>query len=227
VLMDAKVDMQTHIKITREDLDRLKHTRSRLPIGAVYTREQLLNMALIASENRAAHALGRTTFAGGESEFVAAMNNKARQLGMQHSFYVDPTGLDSSNRSTAEDLVKLVNYAYEHYPEIRRIASTGQYDLGYRRVLLRSHRKRGHRMVRRVAYCKIAFNNTNRLTRDGNWDIGLSINEAGHCLVMQARIAQRDVIIVLLDSYGKYSRIGDAQRIRNWLENKYAAIPRT
>ncbi|MGA7180035.1 MAG: serine hydrolase [Thiobacillaceae bacterium] len=230
VLMDANVDMNERITITREDLDYLKGTRSRLPVGSVYTREQLLNMALIASENRAAHALGRTTFPGGEAEFVAAMNQKARQLGMQNTIYADPTGLDSINRSTAEDLVKLVNHAYLHYPEIRRIASTGEYSLGYKRVVLTTHsRKKRHHLAHRVAYREVAFANTNRLTRQDDWEIGLSktgfINEAGHCLVMQARIAQREVIIVLLDSLGKSSRIGDATRIRNWLQAKYA--PRT
>lgn len=226
VLMDAGVDLNQRIGITRQDVDRLKGTHSRLPVGAVYTREQLLNMALIASENRAAHALGRTTFAGGESEFVAAMNGKARQLGMSNTIYVDPTGLDSTNRSTAEDLVKLVNHAYLNYPEIRRIASSGEYSLGFQRVVLRSHsHRRHHHAARRVCYRQVAFNNTNRLTREGEWEIGLSktgfINEAGHCLVMQARIAKREVIIVLLDTPGKSNRIGDATRIKQWLESKF------
>ncbi len=225
VLMDAGVDMNQRIAIARDDVDHLKGTRSRLPVGAVYTREQLLNMALIASENRAAHALGRTAFAGGESEFVAAMNRKARQLGMLNTIYADPTGLDSTNRSTAEDLVKLVNYAYLNYPEIRRIASTGEYNLGFQRVVLRSRSHRHHHYARRVCYRQVAFNNTNRLTREGEWEIGLSktgfINEAGHCLVMQARIAQREVIIVLLDTPGKSNRIGDATRIKQWLESKF------
>lgn len=226
VVMDAGVDMKQRIAITREDVDHLKGTRSRLPVGAVYTREQLLNMALIASENRAAHALGRTAFAGGESEFVAAMNRKARQLAMLNTIYVDPTGLDSTNRSTAEDLVKLVNHAYLNYPEIRRIASSGEYSLGFQRVVLKSHSHRRHQhAARRVCYRQVAFNNTNRLTREGEWEIGLSktgfINEAGHCLVMQARIAQREVIIVLLDTPGKSNRIGDATRIKQWLEGKF------
>jgi serine-type D-Ala-D-Ala endopeptidase (penicillin-binding protein 7) len=230
VLMDANVDMNERITITNADVDHLKGTHSRLPVGSVYTREQLLNMALIASENRAAHALGRTTFPGGEAEFVASMNHKARELAMENTLYADPTGLDSINRSTAEDLVKLVNHAYLHYPEIRRIASSGEYSLGYQRVVLKSRvHKRHRRFISRVSYREVAFANTNRLTRQGDWEIGLSktgfINEAGHCLVMQARIAQREVIIVLLDSLGKSSRIGDATRIRSWLEARYA--PRT
>lgn len=226
VLMDARVNMNERIAITRQDVDHLKATHSRLPIGAIYTREQLLNMALIASENRAAHALGRTTFAGGEGEFVAAMNRKARQLGMLNTNYVDPTGLASTNRSTAEDLVKLVNHAYLNYPEIRRIASSGEYSLGFQRVVLKSRgHRRHHHAARRVCYRQVAFNNTNLLTREGEWEIGLSktgfINEAGHCLVMQARIAQREVIIVLLDTPGKFNRIGDATRIKQWLEAKF------
>lgn len=229
VLLDANVDMNERITITSNDVDYLKGTRSRLPVGSVYTREQLLNMALIASENRAAHALGRTAFPGGEAEFVAAMNRKAQQLRMQNTIYADPTGLDSINRSTAEDLVKLVNHAYLHYPEIRRIASCGEYSLGFQRVVLRPRGRKKHHRASRVSYRKVAFANTNRLTRQGDWEIGLSktgfINEAGHCLVMQARIAQREVIIVLLDSLGKSSRIGDANRIRNWLEARYT--PRT
>jgi len=229
VLMDANADMNERITITNDDVDYLKRTHSRLPVGSIFTREQLLNMALIASENRAAHALGRTAFKGGEAEFITAMNRKARQLGMQNTFYIDPTGLDSLNHSTAEDLVKLVNHAYLHYPEIRRIASTGEYSLGYQRVTIKSQGRKKHRATTHVAYREVAFANTNRLTREGNWDIGLSktgfINEAGHCLVMQARIAQREVIIVLLDSLGKYNRLGDATRIRNWLEAKNT--PRT
>jgi D-alanyl-D-alanine endopeptidase (penicillin-binding protein 7) len=229
VLMDANADMNERITITNSDVDYLKGTRSRLPVGSVYTREQLLNMALIASENRAAHALGRTAFPGGEAEFVAAMNRKARQLGMQNTLYADPTGLDSINRSTAEDLVKLVNHAYLHYPEIRRIASSGEYSLGFKRVVLKPRGRKRHHLASRICYREVAFANTNRLTRQDGWEIGLSktgfINEAGHCLVMQARIAQREVIIVLLDSLGKSSRIGDATRIRSWLEARYA--PRT
>jgi len=134
------------------------------------------------------------------------MNRKAHALGMQHTHFVDGTGLSSDNRSTAADLAKLVDAAYR-YPLIRRISTTGSYELevpGKRRVK------------------QLVFNNTNPLTKWEKWDIGVSktgyISEAGHCLVMQAKIAERKVIIVLLDSWGKYSRIGDANRIRKWME---------
>jgi D-alanyl-D-alanine endopeptidase (penicillin-binding protein 7) len=220
VTLDSQTPLDQRIAISKLDIDRLKGTGSRLAIGATYTREQLLNLALIASENRAAHALGRT-YPGGLQSFVEAMNSKARELGMSRTFYVDPTGLSSYNQSTAEDLAKLVNYAYNHYPLIRQITSAGEYSLGKQRVVVSKKSKR-RTVSRRVYYRNVAFVNTNRLTRDGEWQVGLSktgfINEAGHCLVMQAEIAQRKVIIVLLDSLGKYSRLGDANRIKHWLE---------
>jgi D-alanyl-D-alanine endopeptidase (penicillin-binding protein 7) len=221
ITLDSRTPLDERLTISKLDVDNLKHTRSRLAVGSTYTREQLLNLALIASENRAAHALGRT-YPGGLEKFVEAMNRKARVLGMTNTFYVEPTGLSSSNQSTAEDLAKLVNYAYNNYPALREITSTGEYSLGKQRVVVRSKSKKRRHASRRVYYRDVAFNNTNRLTRDDDWQIGLSktgfINEAGHCLVMQAEIAQRKVIIVLLDSLGKYSRIGDANRIKRWLE---------
>jgi D-alanyl-D-alanine endopeptidase (penicillin-binding protein 7) len=221
VTLDSQTPLNERIAISKLDIDRLKGTGSRLAVGATYTREQLLNLALIASENRAAHALGRT-YPGGLQAFVDAMNSKARELGMSRTFYVDPTGLSSYNQSTAEDLAKLVNYAYSYYPAIREITSTGEYSLGKQRVVVTKKSKRRH-ASRRVYYRNVAFVNTNRLTRDSEWQVGLSktgfINEAGHCLVMQAEIAQRKVIIVLLDSLGKYSRLGDANRIKRWLED--------
>ncbi len=221
VTLDAQTPLDERITINNQDIDRLKGTGSRLPIGATFSREQLLNLALIASENRAAHALGRT-YPGGLQAFVEAMNAKARELGMSRTFYVDPTGLSSYNQSTAEDLVKLVGYAYNYYPTIRHITSTGEYSLGKQRVVVRSKSRKKHTASRHVYYRNVAFVNTNRLTRDDEWQIGLSktgfINEAGHCLVMQAEIAERRVIIVLLDALGKYNRLGDANRIKHWLE---------
>lgn len=215
VTLDSQAPLDERIKITNDDVDHLKNTSSRLPIGAIYTREQLLNLALIASENRAAHALGRT-YPGGLDAFVAAMNSKAQELGMRKTLYVDPTGLSSFNQSTAEDLVKLVDHAYTYYPDIRHISTSGDYSLGKHRVVVKRKKKT------RVYWRDLAFVNTNRLTRDDGWQIGLSktgfINEAGHCLVMQAEIAQRKVIIVLLDALGKYTRLGDANRIKHWLE---------
>jgi serine-type D-Ala-D-Ala endopeptidase (penicillin-binding protein 7) len=217
LVLDAGQDMNERITISSRDRDTLKGTGSRLAIGASYTREQLLHLALIASDNRAAHALGRS-YPGGVDRFVEMMNHKATQLGMAHTVYVEPTGLSSANRSTAFDLARLADHAYQHYPDIRKISSSGSYTLGKQRVvLMKRHRKPS------VFFRTVAFNNTNRLTREGDWEIGLSktgyIDEAGHCLVMQARVAQQNVIIVLLDALGKYSRIGDAARIKHWLES--------
>ena len=209
VSLDAGLPLQEEITITTEDVDRLKGTGSRLSLGVTLTREELLHLALIASENRAAAALSRV-YPGGREAFVEAMNRKAAQLGMHHTRFVDGTGLSSDNRSTAADLVKLVDAAYR-YPLIRKISTTGSYDL----ILPVSKRVR-----------HLAFNNTNLLTRKDDWEIGVSktgyISEAGHCLVMQAQIAEQKVIIVLLDSWGKLSRIGDANRIRQWLEHTTA-----
>ncbi len=222
VTLDAELDLNEEIVIGNAEVDRLKGTGSRLALGTTLTREELLHLALIASENRAAAALSRA-YPGGRDAFVAAMNRKAQQLGMKDSHFVDGTGLNSSNRATAADLVKMVDAAYR-YPLIRQITSTGSYDVsvpGTRMVRVRENGK--VRKVSRAVQRHIAFNNTNSLTRNQDWEIGVSktgyINEAGHCLVMQTRIAEQKVIIVLLDSLGKWSRIGDAQRIRQWLEH--------
>ena len=217
LVLDAGLNLEDSITLTAQDRDTIKGTGSRLAIGSTYTRAQLLHLALIASDNRAAHALGRT-YPGGIDRFVEMMNRKAKQLGMSNTVYVEPTGLNQANRSTATDLAKLANHAYQNYPEIRSITSSGSYTLGTQRVVLN---KRHHKST--VSYRTVEFNNTNRLTREQGWQIGLSktgfINEAGHCLVMQARVAQKNVIIVLLDAVGKYSRIGDAARIKHWLES--------
>lgn len=235
LVINAGLPLDEHITITSDDRDTLKGTGSRLAIGAHYTRGQLLHLALIASDNRAAHALARS-YPGGLERFVATMNRTARVLGMRDTVYVEPTGLSSSNRSTALDLAKLADYAYQNYPEIRQITATGQYTLGTQRVVLK---KKRHQPAK-VAYRTVAFNNTNRLTRMDDWHIGLSktgfINEAGHCLVMQAEVADRDVIIVLLDAGGNNSRANDAARIKAWLEEispahgtetRYTAASRT
>jgi D-alanyl-D-alanine endopeptidase (penicillin-binding protein 7) len=224
VTLDAGLSLDERISITSSDIDYLKGTGSRLSVGSSYSREQLLHLALIASENRAAHALGRS-YPGGIDSFVEAMNRKARQLGMHSTLYVDPTGLSSYNQSTAEDLARLANHAYHYYPEIRNISSSGNYHLGKQRVVVKKRRKA------RVFWRDVAFANTNRLTRDSEWQIGLSktgyINEAGHCLLMQADIAERKVIIVLLDALGKYARLGDANRIKQWLEENIRNQPRS
>jgi D-alanyl-D-alanine endopeptidase (penicillin-binding protein 7) len=217
LVLDADQALDERITISKDDRDTLKGTGSRLAIGSSYTREQLLHLALIASDNRAAHALGRS-YPGGLQRFVAHMNRMAQTLGMRNTQFVEPTGLSSENRSTALDLARLADHAYQNYPEIRHISSTGSYTLGKQRVVVKKKRRKA-----KVYYRTVAFNNTNRLTRMGDWQIGLSktgfINEAGHCLVMQAQVAQRNVIIVLLDAMGNNSRAGDATRIKQWLES--------
>ena len=205
VVMDAKLPLDEELEISYEDLDFIKGTRSRLGTGTVLTRGEMLKLALMASENRAASALGRN-YPGGFPAFVAAMNKKARDLGMRDTRFVDSTGLHPENVSTAQDLVKLVEAGLKH-PLIREFTTSESHYVSL---------EGGAR--NRV----LTFNNSNGLVRAGTWDIGLSktgyISEAGRCLVMQAQIATKPVIIVLLDSWGKLSRIADANRIRNWLE---------
>ncbi|MHB1676443.1 MAG: serine hydrolase [Sulfuriferula sp.] len=227
VVLDAHLDMDEVLKVTQADVDILRHSSSRLAVGTELTRGELLHLALIASENRAACALSRN-YPGGQASFIAAMNHKARQLGMEHTSFEDPTGLSSHNQSTAADLAKMVGAAIR-YPVIHQITTTENYEIT-RTAMTRVHNKHKHGW--RTVTQRVAFHNTNQLLRDDSWDIGLSktgfINEAGHCLVMQAKIAQKPVIIVLLDASGKYGRINDARRIRGWLEqqagnNKIAA----
>jgi D-alanyl-D-alanine endopeptidase (penicillin-binding protein 7) len=196
------------VAISDEDYDLVKGTRSRLRPGAVLTRNELLLLALMSSENRAAASLGRT-FPGGTEAFVAAMNAKAQALGMTDSRFVDPTGLSSSNVSSARDLARMVAAAHA-YPLIRQYSTTESATV---QALGRP----------------LAYRNTNGLVRNAHWEIGLSktgyISEAGRCLVMRVRMASREVIVVLLDSWGKLSRVGDANRIKKWLESSTAAGP--
>ena len=222
VTLDAGLSLDEEIVISGEDVDRLKGTGSRLPLGSRLTRAQLIHLSLIASENRSASALSRS-YPGGQTAFIAAMNHKAQEIGMNDSHFVDGTGLHSGNRATAADLAKMVDAAY-HYPLIREITSTGTYDVSLPRTRVVHVRKNGRvRKVSRTVQRHVVFNNTNILTRSEDWEIGLSktgyINEAGHCLVMQTEIADQRVIIILLDSVGKWGRIGDAERIRKWLEH--------
>jgi D-alanyl-D-alanine endopeptidase (penicillin-binding protein 7) len=208
VVLDAKLPMHELVLIGDEDIDTLKGTHSRLRVGTRLTREELLRLALMASENRAAAALSHA-YPGGSEAFIAAMNRKAAELGMRDTHFLDPTGLTSANVSTAHDLGKLVAAGYD-YPVIREFTTTNRYD-----VVINGREQ--------------TFRNTNRLVQNGSWDIGLSktgfINEAGRCLVMQAKLAEKDVLIVLLDSWGKYTRIGDANRIRKWLESGSSLKP--
>lgn len=208
VMLDAHLPLDELLYITDEDVDTLKHTRSRLSVGTTLTRGELLQLALMASENRAASALGRN-YPGGTAAFVRAMNIKAHTLGMTSTSFSDATGLDSNNVSTAEDLVKMVGAAY-HYPEIRQVTTSPSQE-----ITLYGRQN------------PLNFVNTNALVRGGKWEIGLSktgfINEAGRCLVMQAEISGQPMIIVLLDSAGKMTRIGDANRIRKWVEHNDVA----
>ena len=204
VILDAKLPLNEKIKITRKDRDRLRGSKSRLAYGSIITREDLLLLALAASENRATAALART-YPGGKAEFVKAMNTKARTLGMKNSVFRDSSGLHSQNKSTAKDLVKLVA-ASNKYPKIREMSTTGK-----------------HYATDLRSGWKIEFLNTNRLVRRKQWDIGLSktgyLADAGNCLVMHTEISGHPVIIVLLNSWGKLSKFGDANRIKRWVMN--------
>lgn len=208
VLADAQLPMGEKITITRADIDRLKNSRSRLAIGSRLTRGEMLHVALMSSENRAAHALGRT-YPGGIQQFVRAMNHKAAALGMSDSRFVDPTGLSSGNQSSARDLVTLVSAAYSQ-PMIRKLTTSS-----------------GHRLA--VGRQTLQYNNSNRLIRSDNWDIGLQktgyISEAGRCLVMQATVAGREVIMVFLDSVSNVGRLRDAERVRHWMEAQERVSP--
>lgn len=202
VVLDAKPDMDEEISVDVADLDSLKGTHSRLSIGTTFTRSEMLKLALMSSENRAAAALARN-YPGGTRAAIAAMNAKARELGMVNTIFRDPTGLTSENVSTARDLVKMVGAA-RNYTLIHQFTTTA------------SHSVEGMRGR------ELRYNNTNPLVKNASWDIGVSktgfINEAGRCLVMQAKILERPVIIVLLDSVGKSTRIGDANRVKQWIE---------
>lgn len=200
VVLDAGQPLDESIVIAREDTQLEKYSASRLKVGASFTRAELLHLALMSSENRAANALGRS-YPGGLPAFVVAMNDKARALGMTSSTFVEPTGLSSSNVASPRDLAVLVNAAH-HVPLIRDYSTDRD-------------------AVVRVGGRQQQFRNTNALTRDETWDIGLSktgfIRDAGKCLVMQARLDQREVIIVMLDAEGSAKRLADAERIRRWL----------
>jgi D-alanyl-D-alanine endopeptidase (penicillin-binding protein 7) len=201
VVLDRGLPMNEQLTITEEDMDALKFTRSRLRPGATLTREELILLALMASENRAAAALGRN-YPGGTATFVADMNAKAKKLGMKHSTFQDPSGLSPLNVSSAPDLARLVKAAHA-YPVIREYSTR--------------ERAQVHALGR-----ELNFRNTNALVRAGNWEIGLQktgfINEAGRCLVMRAHIASKDLVMVLLDSAGLNARITDAKLVRRWIE---------
>ena len=212
VVLDSGLPLDELVTIEAADVDTLKGTRSRLKLGLMLTRRELLKLALMASENRAAAAVARA-YPGGTVAFTHAMNQKSKDLGMFDTRFLDSSGLNPGNVSTAHDLALMVNAAYQ-YPLIRDFTTSSSH-----RISLLGGRY--HRMV--------AFRNSNGLLRTGHWEIGLSktgyINEAGRCLVMQATIAAKPVIIILLDSWGKLSRIGDANRIKRWVEGREIGAP--
>lgn len=204
VLLDRNLSMDEMLTIEDADVDTLKNSSSRMRVGSSLSRRDMLLLALMSSENRAAAALART-YPGGTTAFVAAMNRKAKSLGMNNSHFDDSTGLHTTNVSTAYDLVRMVRSAYQ-YSLIREFSTTQSYEVT----------PYGNR--------PLMFNNSNGLVKSDNWEIGLSktgyTQEAGRCLVMHAKVAGRPVVIVLLDSQGKQTRLGDANRVKQWMESR-------
>jgi len=202
VILDSGLDLNEKISVTKDDRDLVQLTGSRLEYGASLPRREMIMLAIMSSENRAATALGRN-FPGGKTAFVAAMNEKAAELGMTNSHFADPAGLNVENQSTARDLVKMVTAA-QTYALIKKASTTTH-------IEVHPYAKRG----------PLVYNNTNRLLKNKTWDIALSktgyINESGRCLVMQANIEGEWVSIVLLNSFGKLTPFGDSNRLRQWM----------
>jgi len=214
VALDAGLPLDERLTVQPADAKIAKGKESRLKLGVSLTRRDMLKLALMSSENRAAAVLART-YPGGPAALVEAMNHKAQALGMFDTEFLDPTGLDARNVSTAHDLALMVNAAYG-YPLIREFTTSDLHEVPT------TNRYRS----KAVTY----YYNSNRLVRDSDWDVGLSktgyIGKAGRCLVMQATIAAKPVIIVLLDSLGKVARAADANRIKHWLEGPELAMLR-
>ena len=206
VILDAKLSMDEMIQISEADMDMLKNTHSRMSPGMTLTRGDLIKFALMSSENRAAAALART-YPGGTEATVAKMNAKAIELGMTNTRFLDPTGLNSGNVSTAQDLVRMV-MAAQNYEAIHKATTTTS------------------RFLKLNGYRPLLYKNTNPLVKNKSWHISISktgyINEAGHCLVMGVSIKRRPIVIVLLDSTGTGTRISDAKRAKKWVENSLA-----
>ncbi len=207
LISESKLPMDEVIAITQDDVDMEKGSSSRLRVGTELSRGELLHLALMSSENRAANALGRS-YPGGLPVFVGLMNARAKTLGMVDTSYVEPTGLSSKNQSSARDLATLVNFAYGD-PTLRELSTST-----------------GHQVA--VGHRTLQYNNTNRLVKNPAWEIGLQktgyISEAGQCLVMQAKVAGRKLIMVFLDSAGKFSRLADAERVKRWVESIPAPV---
>ena len=203
IVLDADQDMNEMLRITDADIDRLRNSRSRLYVGAELSRADMMLLMLMSSENRAASALARN-YPGGFNAAMAAMNKKARTLGMTNSHFMDSSGLHGENRSTPADLIKMVQAAY-NYSQIRTYSTMPEYHV----VIGNSN-------------TVLTYRNTNQLVSSDSWDIGISktgfINEAGRCLVMFAKVTDTPVIIVLMDSPNNSVRTTDANRVRNWLE---------
>lgn len=203
VVLDSGMSLEEPISISEQDVDTIKRTRSRLPVGTTFSREDMLRLALVSSENRAAYALSRH-YPGGRAAFIKAMNAKALSLGLMHTHFVEPTGLSAQNQSTAEDLYQMIAAAYQ-YPFVREATTTPEFD-----ITIAGRQK------------PLKYKNTNVLVREGEWDIGLSktgfINEAGRCIVMQANLANQPYVMVFLNSAGTNKRTGDAIRVRKRLE---------
>lgn len=208
LVVDAQLPLDEEIVITQDDVDTIKGSSSRLAVGTHLTRGEALHLALMSSENRAAHALGRT-YPGGLQVFVNLMNRRAAELGMRDTRYVEPTGLSSLNQSSAQDLARLVGIAHQR-PLLRELSTSPSYEL----VSTRN----------RV----LQYRNSNRLIEKDEWNIGLQktgyISEAGRCLVMQASVAGRQLIMVFLDAADKAARIGDAERVRHWVERSLPGV---
>jgi D-alanyl-D-alanine endopeptidase (penicillin-binding protein 7) len=208
VVLESHPDMEEMVTVTTDDLDTEKFSSSRLAVGTTLSRRDMLHLALMSSENRAAHALARN-YPGGLDRAIMAMNAKAHALGMTSAEFHDPTGLTSRNVASAEDLAKLVNAASAN-PTIREFSTDPGYNVA-------------------VGRRQLAFHNTNSLVANPAWDIVVQktgyISEAGKCLVMKAVIEGRSVVIVLLDSFGKFTRLGDANRIHKWMETQQASDP--
>ncbi|MFM5509988.1 D-alanyl-D-alanine endopeptidase precursor [compost metagenome] len=204
VVLDARQNLNQTLTIDQNDRDNLKHTYSRVRMGTKVSRRDALHLALMSSENRMASALARH-YPGGRSAFIRAMNNKARQLGMRNSRFYDSTGLSTRNVSTARDLAKLIAAAYRQ-PLIRQFTQDTNKEMRFSTP----------------AY-SLMFNNTNPLVKNPDWDVRLSktgyTDEAGRCLLMRAKPDRQELAIVLLNSVGKRTPIGDANRIRKWLKS--------
>jgi serine-type D-Ala-D-Ala endopeptidase (penicillin-binding protein 7) len=209
VVLDARQPLDEKLTVSAQDRIHGRGAASRIPVGAVLTRSDLLRLALMSSENRAAHVLGRS-FPGGETAFVRAMNEKAAQLGMSRARFIDPAGLSGDNVASARDVSRLVMAASQH-PQIREFSTAEKHAV----TLGRHH---------------VEFRNTDSLVRDSAWEVAVQktgyLTEAGKCLALQARIRGRDVVIVLLNSWGKYTRVADARRIRKWMEGRTAVAVR-